>query len=408
MKNLFIICYVFLSFNAAFSQWFIQNTPLARNFYGIDVLNQNVVYCAAQLGANIKTTNGGDNWFFILPPFTGEDFNGCSFLNTDTGLFAGPPGRIIKTTDGGISWSIIYCVTPGLGDIQFVNSNWVYACGGNILRSTDGGETFINQGYYSPVLKRLSFSDSLTGTAVGIGGRIFQTNNGGLNWIQKYMMLPVQFGDSSLYDVMFINQNTGFACGNNGIFIKTTNGGDNWTYYSNGTIYKSEALYFVNENTGYTVGVGGSIFKTTNGGVNWVQQISGTTSPLWNIEFLNENTGWICGFNGVILKTTDQGSTWIQPINNEFPDISNLQQNYPNPFNPSTVIEFSLKKTSVVSLYIYDIRGCLILKEIENVKLNPGTSRYDFDGSKYSSGIYYYSLIVNNARIETRKMVLLK
>ncbi len=49
-------------------------------------------------------------------------------------------------------------------------------------------------------------------------------------------------------------------------------------------------------------------------------------------------------------------------------------------------------------------------KEIETVvngQLNAGTYEADFDGSKLSSGVYYYKLITGDYT-ETRKMVLMK
>ncbi|MCX6158610.1 MAG: YCF48-related protein [Ignavibacteriae bacterium] len=408
MRRLWLLILLLFISNIIYSQWIFQNSGTSRHLYGMDVVNENVVYCAAQSGQNVKTTDGGVNWFRISPPVI-DDYGYCSFINPDTGVFVGPPGQLIRTTDGGISWDVIYHQLSGLRRVHFINSNLLYACGvgGGIIRSTNGGlNWFLIYQNFTYLTADMHFFDPSNGIGICANGMITKTSNGGINWIPSYVMLPVQFGDSSLYDLTFINQNTGFACGNNGIFIKTTNAGVNWTYYSNGNLNTLQGVYFVNENTGYTVGSAGRINKTTNGGINWTLQNSGTNTPLLDVEFINENIGWICGFNGTILKTTNGGSTWIQPINSEIPKGYKLEQNFPNPFNPSTNIKFSLPKTGYVKFSVYDMLG----KEISvliNEKMGAGNYEVSFDGSNCPSGTYFYKLSTEDYST-VKRMVILK
>ena len=84
-----------------------------------------------------------------------------------------------------------------------------------------------------------------------------------------------------------------------------------------------------------------------------------------------------------------------------------LSQNYPNPFNPVTKINYKLQVTNFVSLKVYDVLGNEIAMLV-NMKQNAGTHNIEFDGSSFASGIYFYSLYVNNVPVETRKMMLLK
>jgi Secretion system C-terminal sorting domain len=88
-----------------------------------------------------------------------------------------------------------------------------------------------------------------------------------------------------------------------------------------------------------------------------------------------------------------------------------LKQNYPNPFNPETKIKFDIPSSAssglnAVSLKVYDIQG----KQVEvlvNQNMQPGTYEIGFDGGKYSSGIYFYTLETGMFR-ETKKMILTK
>lgn len=90
----------------------------------------------------------------------------------------------------------------------------------------------------------------------------------------------------------------------------------------------------------------------------------------------------------------------------DIPTEVSLSQNYPNPFNPSTNIEFSIPKSSQVSLTIYNSIGQQVATLI-NTELSAGTYTSTWDASNVSSGVYYYQLNVNGATI-TKPMMLIK
>jgi hypothetical protein len=96
----------------------------------------------------------------------------------------------------------------------------------------------------------------------------------------------------------------------------------------------------------------------------------------------------------------------VNKISHEIPESFSLTQNYPNPFNPTTVISFQLPVTSFAIVKIYDISGNEI-QTLVNEQLSPGTYEVDFDGTNYSSGVYFYSL-VSGSFSSTKKMVLVK
>jgi hypothetical protein len=102
---------------------------------------------------------------------------------------------------------------------------------------------------------------------------------------------------------------------------------------------------------------------------------------------------------------------WNNPVavhqgNGKIPSAFELKQNFPNPFNPTTVINYSVPKASYVELAVFDITGKEI-KKIISGNLQPGNYRASFDGSQYSSGIYFYRLSADNFSF-TRKMILIK
>lgn len=88
------------------------------------------------------------------------------------------------------------------------------------------------------------------------------------------------------------------------------------------------------------------------------------------------------------------------------PEEYSLEQNYPNPFNPSTKIKFSIPESGLVIMKIYDVRGRLV-NEILKKSYNAGNYEVEFSGRELSSGIYYYSISVNDF-IQTRRMTIIK
>ncbi|MGA9293318.1 MAG: T9SS type A sorting domain-containing protein [Ignavibacteriaceae bacterium] len=83
-----------------------------------------------------------------------------------------------------------------------------------------------------------------------------------------------------------------------------------------------------------------------------------------------------------------------------------LYQNYPNPFNPITVIEFTVAKRQLVSIKVYDLLGREIATLVNEEKPG-GNYKVEFDGSKFTSGIYFYRMQAGTF-FETKKLILLK
>jgi len=83
-----------------------------------------------------------------------------------------------------------------------------------------------------------------------------------------------------------------------------------------------------------------------------------------------------------------------------------LSQNYPNPFNPSTRIIYNVGESGLVQMKVYNILGVEVDALVDEEK-SAGSYSVDFNASKLSSGVYFYSISVNNFT-QTRKMILEK
>lgn len=96
-----------------------------------------------------------------------------------------------------------------------------------------------------------------------------------------------------------------------------------------------------------------------------------------------------------------QNQSWLASPEEYF-----LSQNYPNPFNPSTVIRYSLKENSFISLKIYNSLGKEILLLV-NQNQTAGSYDVEWNAGNFPSGIYFYRLTAANFT-ETKKMNLIK
>jgi hypothetical protein len=135
---------------------------------------------------------------------------------------------------------------------------------------------------------------------------------------------------------------------------------------------------------------GNTIIKSVVG-----QNFVGTTQQ--------SNTQVISGF----LADTLFRSTIVDVKNQEqLPTSYSLWQNYPNPFNPSTTIHFEIPKESYVTLKVFNMLGQEVLTILDEDKV-AGRYEVKLDGSKLTSGVYFYQL-KTGANIQTKKMLLIK
>lgn len=83
-----------------------------------------------------------------------------------------------------------------------------------------------------------------------------------------------------------------------------------------------------------------------------------------------------------------------------------LYQNYPNPFNARTIIRYEYPQDGIVTIEVYDILGQKVKTLLNEYRI---ADRYEveFDANGLSSGLYFYTVRVNDFT-QTKKMLLLR
>lgn len=135
----------------------------------------------------LKTTNGGDSWVKLIDTIKFR-YTDVFFTSEDVGWVTGIEtgnyyrGILLKTTNGGSDWNIVkYVNNYSLNSVFFISSTvgWVAGDNGFVIRTTDGGNSWIQQAVPSTLipydLKFFRNGSGYIGYMVGSSGNILVT-----------------------------------------------------------------------------------------------------------------------------------------------------------------------------------------------------------------------------------------
>lgn len=151
------------------------------DYWDVDAVAPGIAVACADNGL-WRTTNGGVGWSFVnTTPLSG--FFGADFVDANFGVAVGYD--VMTTFDGGASWNFV--MTPGavLRDVAFADglNGWAVGDGGAILATVDGGNTWNPQPSGTTAgLWTVEAVSSLSAWAAGTGGTVLVTHDGGATW----------------------------------------------------------------------------------------------------------------------------------------------------------------------------------------------------------------------------------
>jgi len=275
-------------------------------------------YAVGRNARILKTTDGWQT-YSLLTHDVSTYIESIKYRTDGSLIQIGWQGCIGISTDNGIHWEEMVPTAVDIWQASIVDANTWYMAGdkGNILKTTDGGQTLVKKNVpgTSELYYAVYFKNENEGWVTGkTTGKIYHTVNGGDSWTT--FTIPGFSSTKAYYDFFFINENTGYLLGVGGKVAKTTDGGVTWATTGDniGTTLNLYCNYWKDELTGYAGSGSGQLFLTTNGGVNWSPIVIGASANIRDIWFRDANNGVLVKENGEIWYTLTGGNTvgaWI-------------------------------------------------------------------------------------------------
>lgn len=426
----------------AYEDWVLTSlrdvgiTALARSRTGI-------LFAATSDGALYKSTNGGANWESIrssnnyisaFHSFNNTLFvalnNNKSYRSSDYGLnweelntgnlaltgfyndstnrlfataksLSTPRGYLLVSNDLGNSWDTVLAKNDTLFGV-FANKNNLYFVGINfqpanprdpasprndILRSTDGGNTWTALGVHSLNVKGVSsIGFNTTGTLfVSLSDSVIKSTNNGNTWL-----VSLNKSSSNYNDLAFTKNGTVFVVGDFGLF-RSTNDGVNWTTKTFSSLYQFgrsitctiyDQIIF---STYY-----GELQTTTNNGTTWD---SVSIYP----GLLKENV--------LFVKSDNQGYIWVVTNSNIYRAIDPNSLSVPKLINPNKgalglnlFVDFIWSNVSKGDIFEMEISDDMDFNTIRERIVLKDTARQNYYQFAYNS-LYYWRIRskLNNA-----------
>jgi hypothetical protein len=376
-----------------------------------------------------RTTNGGTTWTpgTIGSVATGHAFSNLSAFDGNTAWVAmyfngaAGGGKILKTTDGGVTWVHQSTATytgaaafPNVVHMFDANNGWTMGDpnGGyfEMYTTTNGGTTWTRvpqANIPTPSSGEFGTVDvyATAGTnTIYFGsnkGRVFKSINGGVNWT-----LTGNTTLGAVEDMSFSSPLAGLITEGSDI-MRTTDGGVTWTPVANytGNFYTSDIKYVPGTgntyvSTGAATGAQGSSYSI-NGGQTWVDYDNGLQRTA--LDFFSPTVGFAGGFNtdavtNGIFKFT---STVINGISDD--EFTKNVAVFPNPTSGLLNIKFDNVAGNAVSINVTDVLGRTVLSKTE--KVNGGLFSTKLDFNNYTKGVYTLKIQAGE-KVSVRKIVI--
>ncbi len=256
-------------------------------------------------GTVIHTRDGGKTWT-KQPVDTEKTILAVSFTDKLHGWACGDQSTLLSTDNGGETWKVERIEVSQIG------------------LSEDTSLAVPDIIYYS-----VQFIDSQNGWMVGEYGNIRHTSNGGKTWdAQHESLLDAMLEKSGFKDVMalgaffrvrFTDQNNGIAVGAGGAVAVTDNGGKKWRWISReGEKQDVPNMHLYNvaapgqDGRVVATGTNGLVLTSSNGGADWqpAKVPGGVYTWINGLTFGENGKGVLVGGKGLILLTDDGGQNW--------------------------------------------------------------------------------------------------
>ncbi|MGZ5235504.1 MAG: YCF48-related protein [Caldimonas sp.] len=133
---------------------------------------------------------------------------------------------------------------------------------------------------------------------------------GGTGWCWQR---PLPQGNTIL-DYAFIDDSHGWAVGEGGTVLASVDGGVTWNAQVSGTGLDLGRVSFTNAQVGWIASSYGEVLKTADGGASWQRVSFGQNEPVQSIASSDASHAWITTYYGTAYVTRDGGTQWSRIV----------------------------------------------------------------------------------------------
>jgi photosystem II stability/assembly factor-like uncharacterized protein len=206
-----------------------SGTTQRLNFVAFYPFDTTLVYVVGNGGTILRSTNGGAVWTQVSSSTT-RNLRAVTVPSMTTAFAVGDSGLILRSTNSGTSWSPRTSgTTRNLRCVHAINDIFILAAGeGIIVGSSNGGGSWTSR-FTDPskMFNKLTFARGSVGSgamwAVGNAGITYRSTDLGIAWTSQTSTTT-----QNLNDVYFADDSTGVAVGDGGTVRNTTDGGATW------------------------------------------------------------------------------------------------------------------------------------------------------------------------------------
>ncbi len=356
------------------------------------------LYCGTNGSGMFVSTNAGVTWSGISTGL--QDPYSLSIAFIDTLIFVGAGHGVYRSSDAGQSWNLTGLTSVYVDALAVLGKTIIAGSNDDGVHvSTDDGETWTISpaSLTNPYVNSLAVYKGLI--FAGTNGGVFVSADTGASW--------TNIGLSPDW-VMALAVADSFLVAGSGEFSRAPLNGYGYDWTGGNHLSGEQFNCFVVNEHRLVAGTNNGVYVSTNCGDTWSDLSQGLN--------LGAGVYSLCVVDSTIYAGCLGTGVWKRPFAEMVassrlssaiqPEELRLMQNYPNPFNPTTGIRFQLSGNSWVRLVVYDLLG----KEVAvlvNERKSPGSYEVRFNGSRLSSGVYFYELTAGTSRI-VRSMVLAK
>eukprot|EP00854_Cymbomonas_tetramitiformis_P003608 gene3608-4537_t len=245
-----------------------------QTFYGVSFLNENTGWIVGTHGIILSTVDGGESWeqvaSDVVPTST---LRGVQAVSEETVYAVGLAGTILKSNFSSGGWTLQDSAVSGaLYGLYFVDRDVGVVVGeqGLLLHTSNGGHNWTRGTtgagqYTNHTLRAVTFTNHTTGWVVGDQGILLRTHDMGYTWALQ----PHHCTSHTLHGVFLYPQDlppaaevlgsqSGWAVGEGGVICHTEDGGETWGLQDVHLGPGAEALHHVGAFTGFALNQGGT------------------------------------------------------------------------------------------------------------------------------------------------------